>query len=245
MSGIRSHLHPPRTRRGWLLSAVAALLLVVIAFAATYLTLFGGSSLAPLALAQPTAGTPGPSLAASQLPGSWTVASGSVAGYRVREQLAFVSAPGDAVGRTTAVSGSVTLTGTPTALVVSTATFTVDVSKLTSDDSRRDDHLRTLGIQTDQYPTTNLVLTSPIALPATATDGTAFKVSATGKLTIHGTTKMETIPITARVSGSVVELVGSITFPFEQFGMSPPSVFGFVSVVDSATMEFDIHLQHA
>ncbi len=143
------------------------------------------------------------------------------------------------------MSGSVTLTGTTAALGVSTATFTVDVSKLTSDDSRRDDHLRSLGIQTDQYPTTTFVLTNPIALPADATDGTAFKVSATGKLTIHGTTKVVTIPITARVNGSAVELVGSITFPFEQFGMTPPNVFGFVSVVDSATMEFDIHLQHA
>jgi polyisoprenoid-binding protein YceI len=244
MPGMRSHLHPPRTRTGWLLTAATAALVAVIAFLATYLTLFRGSSLAPLALSQSTA-TAGPSLAASQLPGSWTVASGSVAGYRVREQLAFVSAPGDAVGRTTAVSGSVTLTGTANALVVSTASFKVDVSKLTSDDSRRDDHLRSLGIQTDQYPTTTFVLTSPIVLPATATDGAAFKVSGTGELTIHGTTRPVTIPITARVNGSLVELVGSITFPFEQFGMTPPNVFGFVSVVDSATMEFDIRLQHA
>jgi polyisoprenoid-binding protein YceI len=244
MAGIRSHIHPPRTRRAWLLTTAAAVLGVAVAFGVTYVTLFQGSSVAPLALSQSTA-TPGASLAAAQLPGSWTVASGSVAGYRVHEQLAFVSAAGDAVGRTSAVSGSLTLTGTPAALVVSTASFSVDVSTLKSDDSRRDDHLRTLGIETDQYPKASFELTSPIELPATASDGAAFKVSATGRLTIHGTTKVVAIPITARMSGSRVELVGSITFPFEEFGMTPPNVFGFVSVQDHATLEFDIHLQHA
>jgi polyisoprenoid-binding protein YceI len=169
---------------------------------------------------------------------------GSVAGYRVRETLAFVGAPGDAVGRTSAVSGTVTVTGTGSALSVSTATLTVDVSKLASDDGRRDNRIRTTGLESDRFPTASFVLSSPIALPATATDGTAFKASATGKLTVHGTTSPVTIPITARLTGSQIELVGSITFPFEQFGMSAPNILGFVSVQDNATMEFDVKLQH-
>jgi len=47
------------------------------------------------------------------------------------------------------------------------------------------------------------------------------------------------------LSAIAIEVVGSITFPFEEFGMSPPSIGGFVSVQDNATMEFDLHLQQA
>ena len=51
-----------------------------------------------------------------------------------------------------------------------------------------------------------------------------------------------TIPIDARLTGSTIELVGSISFPFSQFGMTPPSIGGFVSVQNTATMEFQLLL---
>jgi polyisoprenoid-binding protein YceI len=70
-------------------------------------------------------------------------------------------------------------------------------------------------------------------------------VSATGELIIHGTTQTVTIPLTAKVFGSQIEVAGSISFPFEKFGVTPPSIGGFVSVQDTATMEFDVHFAHA
>jgi len=51
-----------------------------------------------------------------------------------------------------------------------------------------------------------------------------------------------TIPIDARLTGSKIELVGSISFPFSEFGMTPPSIGGFVSVQKNATMEFQLLL---
>jgi len=79
-------------------------------------------------------------------------------------------------------------------------------------------------------------------LPAEAAAGQTIHVSATGALTLHGVTKTVTIPIDARLNGSKIELVGSITFPFSQFGMTPPSIGGFVTVQDNATMEFQVVL---
>ena len=55
-------------------------------------------------------------------------------------------------------------------------------------------------------------------------------------------TKSVTIPLEVRQSGSTVEAVGSLTFPWGDFGMTAPSVAGFVSVEDEATMEFDLKL---
>jgi polyisoprenoid-binding protein YceI len=109
----------------------------------------------------------------------------------------------------------------------------------------RDDHLRTLGLEGDTYPEATFRLTQPITLPAAATSGVTLTVSATGELIIHGTTQTVTIPLTAKVFGSQIEVAGSISFPFEKFGVTPPSIGGFVSVQDTATMEFDVHFAHA
>ena len=54
--------------------------------------------------------------------------------------------------------------------------------------------------------------------------------------------KRVTIPLQVRHSGSTLEAVGSLTFPWGEFGMTAPSVAGFVSVEDEATLEFDLKL---
>ncbi len=168
-----------------------------------------------------------------------------MAGYRVREQLASLAAPSDAVGRTSAITGTFTLTQSASGYSVTAAAFTVDVSKLSSDQARRDQRIHSQGLESDRYPTATFQLSTPIALPATAAADQTIKVSATGVLTIHGVSKTVTIPIDARLSGSQIELVGSITFPFSDFGMTPPSIGGFVSVQPNATMEFQLNLAYS
>ncbi|HXN03104.1 MAG TPA: YceI family protein [Candidatus Dormibacteraeota bacterium] len=232
--------------RGTIIAAVLAggLALGAAGVAVLYFVVFAGSSPQKLALSSPTPSTSGATANASSTPGAgtWTVTSGSQAGYRVREQLASLPAPSDAVGRTSAVTGTLTLTQSASGYSVTTATFTVDVTKLTSDQSRRDQRIHSQGLESDRYPTASFQLTTPIALPATAVSGQTINVSATGALTLHGVTKTVTIPITARLTGSKIELVGSITFPFSQFGMTPPSIGGFVSVQNNATLEFQLLL---
>ncbi len=220
-----------------------ALILGAAGVGIIYFVVFAGSSPQKLALSSPA-----PSSSASTSPdssagaGTWTVGSGSQAGYRVRETLASLSAPSDAVGRTTAVTGTLTLTQAASGYSVDAAEFTVDVSKLSSDQSRRDQRIHSQGLESDRYPTATFKLTSPIALTADAASGQTIHVSATGDLTIHGVTKSVTVPIDAQLTGSKIELVGSITFPFSKFGMTPPSIGGFVSVENTATMEFQLLL---
>lgn len=242
----RSFPHP-HSALGWIVSATCAV--VVIGAASVlfvYFVLFSHSAPAPLALSAPSSSAAAlPALTSSEIPGTWTVASKSVAGYRVREQLAFLQAPSDAVGRTSQITGSATITGNAAALVVSTATFTVDVQSLTSDQQMRDSHIQTLGLESAQFPKATFVLSSPVTLPDNAASGAEIHVSLTGPLTIHGTTKTETIPVEARLSGSEIEVVGSVTFPWGDFNMQAPNVAGFVSVNSTATMEFDLFLKHS
>ena len=230
------------TNRRTLIAAVVAgaLILGAAGVGVLYFVVFAGSSPQKLALSSPTPSPSGSATASTVGAGTWTVGSGSVAGYRVREQLASLAAPSDAVGRTSAITGTLTLTQAASGYTVAASGFTVDVSKLTSDQSRRDQRIHSQGLESDRYPTATFKLTSPIALSADATSGQTIHVSATGDLTIHGVTKSVTIPIDARLTGSKIELVGSITFPFSQFAMTPPSIGGFVTVQNNATMEFQL-----
>ena len=239
-----SPMKPFRNRRRLQIAGGSLVLVAGIALALLFLVVFPLTAPAKLGLSA-TPSTSASPLASGQAAGSWTVAKNSVAGYRVREQLAFVGAPSDAVGRTSSISGSMTLAQTAAGYTVSAATFTVDVSTLTSDRSMRDQRLHSIGLQSDRYPTATFTLTSPITLPATASNGQALQVSAVGDLTIHGTTQRVTIPMSARLSGSQIEAAGAITFPFSQFNMTPPNIGGFVSVQNNATMEFALVFQRA
>src|SRR5581483_9472190 len=117
---------------------VGAVVVVLAAFAVAYFTLFNTSSPSKLTLQ-----TQGSTAAAptGDLAGTWTVADGSVAGYRVREKLAQLPAPSDAVGRTGAITGQVTIADQGGAYRAGPASFTVDVSKLKSDQDKRDNKI--------------------------------------------------------------------------------------------------------
>jgi polyisoprenoid-binding protein YceI len=237
-------MFPLRSGRQMILAVAGALALALAALAAFFFVFFPTSAPKKLAITATSSPSSSP-VAGGQAAGSWTTAKNSVAGYRVREQLGFVGAPSDAVGRTSAITGSMSLAQTATGYTVSAATFTVDVSTLTSDRSMRDQRIHSIGLQSDRYPTATFKLTSPIAVPASASNGEPFQVSSQGDLTIHGTTQNVTIPLTAKLSGSQIEVAGSITFPFGQFGMTPPNIGGFVTVQNNATMEFKLIFQPA
>src|SRR5947209_9672040 len=136
--------------RRTLIAAIIAggLTLGAAAVGVAYFVGFAGSSPQKLALSSPTPTPSGsPSATASAGTGTWTVTSGSQAGYRVREQLASLPAPSDAVGRTSSITGTLTLAQSASGYSVTAADFTVDVSKLTSDQSRRDQRVHSQGLQ--------------------------------------------------------------------------------------------------
>ena len=97
--------------------------------------------------------------------GTWNVAADSVAGYRVREQLANLPAESDAVGRTDKVTGSITLASSGNGASLTAGTLTVDTTSISSDKPQRDNRLRNEGLQTDTFPTATFKLTAPVDDP--------------------------------------------------------------------------------
>jgi polyisoprenoid-binding protein YceI len=248
-----------------LLALLVVLLLVVGGGAAAWALFLRGDDVAPLSLpsqaaaasSDPAAATgtaagsgattsrppdSGATLDAASLPGTWSIAADSVVGYRVREKLASVSADSDAVGRTSSITGTATIASSGGSLSLSAAGLTVDMTTIASDRQMRDKRLRTDGIQTDSFPTSTFKLTSPIAIPASAVTGAQFDATLHGDLTLHGVTKTVDIPAKAQVNGSLIQVLGTLTFPFSDFGINAPNIGGFVSVQDQGTLEFQVNL---
>jgi polyisoprenoid-binding protein YceI len=210
---------------------------VVAAFAIAYFTLFNTDSPSKLTLQ-----TKGSTAAAptGDLAGTWTVAAGSVAGYRVREKLAQLPAPSDAVGRTGATTGQVTVADRGGAYSAENANFTVDVSQLKSDQDKRDNKIRSMGLETDKYPQATFAAPGPISIPDDAVKGSAATVDAEGSLMLHGQTKKVKIPLQIQRTGAQIKVVGTYQFSWSDFGMSAPSLAPFVSVTGNPTLEFSL-----
>jgi polyisoprenoid-binding protein YceI len=238
------------TRRRTVGIVAAAVLLALVAAGAYgiwYLFLQGPG---PAAVADATL-RPVPSTAASSSPlasgeisGTWKVDtsigsfsdfSGSFVGYRVQEQLANLGA-NTAVGRTPNVSGSLTIDGTK----VMATTITADLTSLESDDSRRDGQLSRQGIQTSQFPNATFTLTSPIDLGSVPTDGQEITVTAKGQLELHGVKKDVDLPLKARLSGSVIQVSGSLPIVFADYDIAKPNSFIVLSIADQGVMELQL-----
>lgn len=239
----------PTKKRLALLIAGGGVALIVVVFLVVYFVVFPTSSPKPFKLATSTGavtnGTSAASASTVVAGGRWSIVAGSQAGYRVREKLAFLPAQSDAVGRTSSITGTATLTESKGAIAISAASFDVAVNTLKSDRSMRDEKIHEIGLESNRFPTATFALSVPLTLTRSAITGRVARASVTGVFTIHGTSKRETVPVEFSLSGSTLEAAGSLTFPWSEFGMSAPSIGGFVNVTEKATMEFDLRLQRA
>jgi polyisoprenoid-binding protein YceI len=245
------------TRSRLLVAGIALLLAVGVGGYIAYDQVLSGDSVAPLTLpsSEPSAKTTDPSASASAstsagtvlgsgdaIAGTWTVSDGSQAGYRVREQLASLSAESDAVGRTTDVTGSIALESDGSTTTLTAGSITVDTTTIGSDEDRRDNRLRSEGLQTDTYPTATFTITQPVEIPAAAIAGTATDITLVGDLELHGVTKAVSIPAQARLADGAIQVAGSITFPLSDFEIVAPNVGGFIiSIADEGALEFQVN----
>jgi polyisoprenoid-binding protein YceI len=165
----------------------------------------------------------------------------SEARYRVREQLANISFPTDAVGTTSAISGTIVID--PDGTVVSQESkFMVDLTTLKSDKAQRDRYIQNNTLQTRSYPTAEFVPTKVIGLPSPLPASGPVTFQLAGDLTVHGITHPTTWDVTASVDGQGLTGNASTSFTFEDFGMTPPRVPILLSVEDTIKLEVDFHL---
>ena len=234
-------------KRRRLIGAVVGVVVVVVLAAVlgpyVYIHFIEGPAPAKLALPTSSATTTtskgsatAPSASTSALDGTWNVGSGSQAGYRVQEVL--VGQNATAVGRTTKIWGSMTISGS----TVTKGSFTVDMASVVSDQSQRNAHFDGPIMNVSQYPTATLTLSTPIELGSIPTDGVVEHYNAVGDLDMHGVTKSVSFAVTAERTGSGIDVLADLPITFSGWNIANPSIGGFVTTANSGTLEVLLHL---
>lgn len=224
------------TWKRWLLIGLTVAVVAVVGGPFAYIHFIEGRAPAPLSLSSSTS-SPGPS-SSGAVDGTWNVTSSSVVGYRIHEVL--FGQDNTAAGRTNAITGSLVVNGTK----ITTANFTVDMTKVTSDKQMRDRQFQGRIMQTSTYPTSKFVLSQPITFASLPPAGTVQTKTATGTLTMHGVTKPVTFTLKCKRAGNTAQVNGSIPITFADYSISNPSI-GPVTTDDHGTLEFTLALQHA
>jgi polyisoprenoid-binding protein YceI len=227
----------------WLITGIIVVVVLAIAGPFIYIHFFNGSTPSALTLSPtgsatssgnstPTATAAASGTVSDSVGGTWTVGSGSVVGYRVNEVLLGQNAT--AVGRTTSVTGHLTIAGT----TATAATFSVPMATVHSDKSQRDGQFDGRIMNVSQYPTGTFALTSPIDLAPLPAAGAVKSYTAHGKLTLHGTTRAVTFTLTAEREGTQLKVAGDIPVLFSDYNIQNPSFAGFVTTQDHGLLEF-------
>jgi polyisoprenoid-binding protein YceI len=203
-------------------------------------------SLVALALAMPAllaaqAGQPKPM--ASVLAGARFVPapSGNEVRYRVREQLANLTLPNDAVGATSSITGAIAFDKDGN-LAPGGSKFVIDIRTLESDASMRDRYIQRRTLETETYPTVELMPTALRGLPSTlpASGDVTFELVA--DLAAHGVTRPTTWQVKGAFKDGGFTGTASTVIKFADFNLTKPRVARVLSVEDDIRLEYDFHL---
>jgi polyisoprenoid-binding protein YceI len=230
---------------------IVGVVVLVLALGGAYLLFASRTSDSP----PPAALDPAPSTTAGQATGTtgaggaatpdgtWQVSEdgSSYVGYRVREQLAFLNSPNEAVGRSTAVTGTMEVAGD----TVQKVRIEADLTRLTSDESRRDNAIRQRGLESERYPTATLELAEPIKLATTPVQGQEVRGQGKGRLTVHGVTREVDLDLRGRWSGSTIQVVGQLPVKMSDYQIQAPRFGPVVSIEDSAAVDFSLVFERA
>ena len=192
---------------------------------------------------------PAPSTAASSVsasePRTFTIVPAqSEAAYVVAETflenaLSSLNIPAglvDTIGRTQTVEGELVLDLSQANPIVSSF-FQVDLSTLTSDQSRRDNRLKQDWLESTRYPLATFVATGVEDFPANYTEGESATFKLLGDLTIRTTTLPVVFEVTATLANGQITGTAVAPLTMSDFGVRPPSMLGLFSVEDAFRVE--------
>ena len=157
--------------------------------------------------------------------------SDSILGYRVQERL--FGQANEAFGRTSSITGSMTISGA----TVSAVDLSVDMKTVKSNQSQRDEQFNSRIMETSRFPTATFKLSQPVVLSGVPTDATVVDAKATGDLSLHGVTKSVTFDIKTQRDGANIKVNGTIPVVFADYRISNPSG-GPATTEDHGVLEF-------
>jgi polyisoprenoid-binding protein YceI len=157
-------------------------------------------------------------------------------GYRVVEELASIGGF-TAVGRSTVVSGSLTIEGTQ----ITAVDVLADLTRLKSDTTARDEIIRSQALESATFPEASFALVEPIELDQIPANDETIKTDAVGELTLHGVSNRITVQLEATLVGDdTIVVVGRIPIQFDDFDIEPPSAAIVLSIEDEGEIELQL-----
>lgn len=180
----------------------------------------------PAMLPSPVA--PSPTATAPSDHTTYVVGEGSETTFTVREELARLPTPFDAVIRTTELSGEIDLGG-------GRSVVTIDLHTLSSDERFRDRYIRRVMFPDSR--TASFTVDSVDEVVDSLSEGETVTRSVEGVLGIRGIEVPLTFEVEARLDGEVLHVLGRTTFTWEQLEIPVPRARSVVSVADEVRVE--------
>lgn len=214
------------------------------------LTLSIGHELQMHAQGQPPAGAPAP---AGRMggrpnvpppdptkPAKLEISEGTKARYKVREQLAGINFPSDAVGTTESVTGTIIL-NPDGSIDAARSKLTVDLRTLKSDQQMRDGYIQSRTLETEKFPMLEFVPRRAVGLPAPLPAGMQAQAGfqLIGDMTLHGVTSAVTWNVVATFGNDQVAGRATTTLAFPAFNLTKPTLARLMSVDDKIELEIE------
>ena len=164
--------------------------------------------------------------------------TGNEARYRVREQLMGANLPNDAIGVTKGVTGTI-LAYPDGRIVKDSSRIVIQVDSLKSDKDRRDGFLRRRTLETEKFPTVELIPTEIRGFNGKLPGSGTATFQLLGGLVIKGVAHPTVWNVTARAEGQDVAGTATTAFTFKDAGLDQPKLPVLLSVSDTIKLEYD------
>ncbi len=173
-------------------------------------------------------------------PAKLEIVEGTTARYKVREQLAGVNFPSDAVGTTQSVVGVVVI-NPDGSIDAGRSKISIDLRSIMSDQQMRDGYVQSRTLETDKFPSLEFVPKRasglPTPLPAGMQAQAGFQLI--GDMTLHGVTQEVTWNVVATFGNDMVAGRATTTLQFATFKLTKPSLARLLSVDDKIELEIE------
>ncbi len=160
----------------------------------------------------------------------------SEASYEVREHIFRFPSPQTTIGASKALEAEFQLSLKNGMPVIENSVLKVDLRKLTSDQSRRDQYIRENNLESNRFPFAEFVVTSVDGFPVDAAEGKELRFKVTGNMKIHDATKPLTFNVRATLAGDTLTGTGTTFLLMKDFGFDAPDIAGLLQVTDGVTV---------
>lgn len=179
-------------------------------------------------------------------PAKLEIAEGTTARYKVREQLAGINFPSDAVGTTQGVTGAIVI-NPDGSIDAAKSKLTVDLRTLKSDQQMRDGYIQGRTLETEKFPLLEFVPKRTVGLPAPLPSGRGAQsgFELIGDMTLHGVTKEVTWQVVAVFGNDQVGGRATTTLLFPTFNLTKPTLARLMSVEDKIELEIEFRCKRS